>query len=329
MKPTFFSGIQPTAQAPHLGNYLGVFKQWVDLQKDYAPFYCIVDLHAITIPQETERFKQALHASYAMLLAVGIDPNLSTLFVQSHNRYHTELAWILNCFTSYGELLRMTQFKEKSAKQKEIISVGLYDYPVLMAADILLYDSQIVPVGEDQVQHVELTRDIASRFNHKYGNIFRLPKAKLLQGVARIMSLQDPTKKMSKSDENPNACLFLLDEPDTIHRKIRSSVTDSQTTIAYDPKRPGLANLLSIYRALTGQEMVAIEAKYRGKGYQEFKEELAEIVINFLGPIQQRYNTFINDKTELERLMKENAAKAIAVAEHKVREVKRKIGFIL
>jgi len=329
MKASFLSGIQPTATIPHLGNYLGALKQWVDLQKEYHPYYCIVDLHALTVPQNPDVLKQSVYATYAIALAVGVDPNTSTLFVQSQNPYHSELGWILNCFTSMGELNRMTQFKEKSARQSEIISAGLFDYPVLMAADILLYDSVIVPVGEDQIQHVEITRDIANRFNNKYGETFVLPQVRIVKEGARIMSFLDPTKKMSKSDENPNACLFLLDEPELIRKKIKSAVTDSESSIIADPNRRGLYNLMSIYKALSGEEFEAIEARYNGRGYKEFKEDLAEIVVKYLEPIQTKYREFIADKGELERLMQQGATQAKEVAAKKVAQVKAKLGLIL
>jgi len=329
MKQSLFSGIQPTATIPHLGNYLGALKQWVDLQQEFHPYYCIVDLHALTVPQNPQVLKDAVYATYAIALAVGVDPKLSTLFVQSQNPFHSELTWILNCFTSVGELSRMIQFKEKSARQTEIVSAGLFDYPVLMAADILLYDSVLVPVGEDQTQHVEITRDIANRFNNKYGETFVLPQVRIVKEGARLMSLLNPAKKMSKSDENPNACLFLLDEPEVIHKKIRSAVTDSETAIVADPKRAGLYNLMSIYKALSGEEFEAIEARYNGRGYKEFKTELAEIIVKYLEPIQAKYKTFIADKGELERLMQEGATQAKEVAAKKVAQVKTKLGLIL
>jgi tryptophanyl-tRNA synthetase len=329
MKPSFLSGIQPTASIPHLGNYLGALKQWVSLQNEFHPYYCIVDLHALTVPQNPEVLKAATYATYAIALAVGVDPKLSTLFVQSQNPFHSELGWILNCFTSMGELNRMTQFKEKSAKQSEIISAGLFDYPVLMAADILLYDSVLVPVGEDQIQHVEITRDIANRFNNKYGETFVLPQVRIVKEGARVMSLVDPTKKMSKSDENQNACLFLLDEPEVIRKKIKSAVTDSESSIIADPKRPGLYNLMAIYKALSGEEFEAIEERYKGRGYREFKEDLAEIVVKYLAPIQAKYHTFVEDKGELERLMKAGAEQACEVAAKKVQSVKAKLGLVL
>src|SRR3990167_1226584 len=253
MKKVIFSGIQPSAQAPHIGNYLGALRQWVDLQNDYQAYYCVVDLHAITVPQEKKKLNESIYATYAMLLSVGLDPNLSNIFVQSHVRQHTELTWILNCFTHVGELNRMTQFKEKSTKQSQIISAGLYDYPVLMAVDILLYHTNIIPVGEDQVQHIELARDIAERFNNACGEVFTLPQAKIVKETARIMSLLDPKSKMSKSDTNRSATIFLTDKSDSIRKKIMSAVTDSKKIIEFDKTRLGLYNLLSIYKAITNK----------------------------------------------------------------------------
>lgn len=321
--------MQPTAQAPHVGNYLGAFIPNMEMQKEYQAYYFIADLHAITVPQDPKALKEAIYATYAMLLAVGMDPKTSTIFVQSQNPYHSELGWILNCFTPMGALGRMIQFKEKSEKQKEYVSVGLFDYPVLQAADVLLYGAHVVPVGEDQTQHVELMADIAERFNHKYGETFVPPKVKVVKDSARIMSLQDPTKKMSKSDENLNATLFLLDTKEQIAKKIGSAITDSQRSIVFDKGRKGLYNLLSIYKAASGMEQNEIEKEFDNKGYREFKEALSEKVWGLVKPIQSRYHELVNDKPALEKLMKEGAEKAIAIAEKKVREVKEKIGFIL
>lgn len=329
MKKVIFSGIQPSAQAPHIGNYLGALRQWVDLQKDYQAYYCVVDLHAITVPQEKKKLNDSIYATYAMLLAIGLDPNMSNIFVQSHVRQHTELTWILNCFTHMGELNRMTQFKEKSAKQTQIVSVGLYDYPVLMAVDILLYHTNIIPVGEDQVQHIELARDIAGRFNNAYGQVFTLPIPRLIKETARVMSLSDPKSKMSKSDINQNATVFLTDKPDTIRKKIMSAVTDSKKTIEFDKKRLGLYNLLEMYKAVTKKGEAEIEKHFSGKGYKEFKNELAEELIELMKPLQQKYAMYIVDKTTLEIYMRQNAHKAAIVAEQTVSRVKEKLGFIV
>jgi len=329
MKKVIFSGIQPSAQAPHLGNYLGAFKQWVGLQKTHQAYYCVVDLHAISTPQDAKELKQAIYATYALLLSVGIDPKLSNIFVQSHNPAHTELAWLLNCYTHIGELNRMTQFKEKSQKQKKTVTAGLYDYPVLMAADILLYDTEIVPVGADQVQHIELARDIAVRFNNLYGETFKLPQSKLITGSTRIMNLQKPQQKMSKSDSNPNGVIFLLDKPDQIRKKVMSAVTDSQKTIIFDVKRPGLYNLLSIYKALTNKSEDQIVKHFQNQDYKGLKTELSELIINLLKPIQKKYDNFVKDKTGLELLMRQNAEKTKKISSVKVREVKQKIGLIV
>lgn len=328
MKSIIFSGIQPTAQAPHLGNYLGALRQWVNFQSSYQSYFCVVDLHALTVPQKKEEFTEAIYASYALLLAIGIDTKLSNLFVQSHVPEHTELAWLLNCFTSIGQLSRMTQYKEKSEQQKQFVSAGLYDYPVLMAADILLYDTDKVPVGEDQVQHIELARDVATRFNHLYGDTFKLPQPMLIKETARIMSLQQPDKKMSKSDPNVNAAIFLLDSPDLVQKKISTAVTDSQTEIKFDPTRKGLYNLLSIYKALKPAQELEIEAHFQGKGYQELKTELVELINEFVKPIQTKYQQLIADKPQLKKLMKEQAEIVREKAAVKVKQVKQAIGLI-
>ncbi len=329
MKQIIFSGIQPTGTAPHIGNYLGALKQWVEMQKEYSAYYFIPDLHAITIPQDPIILRESIYTTYALLLSIGLDPDTSTIFIQSQNPYHTELMWILNCFTHKGELNRMTQYKEKSEKYKDEVTVGLYDYPVLMASDILLYDTDIVPVGEDQVQHIELTRDIASRFNNRYGETFVLPKPKLVGEAARVMSLQNPEKKMSKSDDNQNGTLFLLDSKEMISKKIKSAVTDSERDIVFDRERKGLYNLLTMYKVLSSQQEEEIEKHFEGKGYGELKTELAELVIQFVAPIQDKYTRYTSDRTELEKLMKQGAEKATTVAAKKVREVKEKLGFIL
>ena len=329
MKKVIFSGIQPTASAFHIGNYLGALKQWLELQKQNDCFFSVVDLHALTINPSHDELYNATCASYALLLAIGIDPKLSTIFVQSQVSEHSELTWLLNCFTSVGQLSRMTQYKEKSQKHKKFVSAGLYDYPVLMAADILLYSTDAVPVGEDQIQHIELTRDIAQRFNNLYGETFVLPKPYLIKDTARIMSLQQPNAKMSKSDLNLNATIFVEDSPDLIVKKIKSAVTDSVNQIKFDKSRAGLFNLLSIYRALTKQSEEGIEQKYRGVGYGQFKTDLAEIIIETLSPIRKRYQDFIKDRGELEKLAKLQSLKAKQVASKKLIEVKKKIGLLV
>jgi len=329
MKPIIFSGIQPTAQAPHLGNYLGALRQWVNFQNDYQSYFCVVDLHALTVTQKKEEFTEAIYASYAMLLALGIDLKLSNLFVQSHVPEHTELAWLLNCFTSIGQLLRMTQYKEKSQQQKQFVSAGLFDYPVLMAADILLYDTAKVPVGDDQLQHIELARDLAERFNRSHGELFKLPQPMLIKETARIMSLQQPEQKMSKSDPNVNATIFLLDSPDLVRKKLSIAVTDSQKEIKFDPSRKGLYNLLSIYKALKPAPDSEIEQHFQAKGYQELKAELTDLVNDFLKPIQVRYKELISDKPGLDRLMQEQAELVRAKAQAKIKQVKQAIGLIV
>jgi len=329
MKQIIFSGIQPTAKAPHLGNYLGTMENWVKLQQGNQCYYCVVDLHALTIPQAKESFHEAIYASYAMLLALGIDIKLSRLFVQSHVPEHTELTWLLNCFTSVGQLSRMTQYKEKSAKQKSFISAGLWDYPVLMAADILLYDVDRVPVGEDQLQHLELARDLAERFNRRCGQVFKLPQPLVSQEVARIMSLQNPEAKMSKSDSNLNGAIFLLDSPEEVRKKIGIAVTDSQTEIKFDSNRAGLFNLLTIYKALSSKTEADIEVHFRGKGYQQLKRELAELIIEFLKPIQVKYKELVADKAELQKIMRSQAELVREKAAQKVKQVKESIGLII
>jgi len=328
MKQIIFSGIQPTAQSPHIGNYLGALRQWVNLQKKRQSYFCVVDLHALTILPDKKTFQEATYASYALLLALGVNPKLSRVFVQSHVPEHTELAWLLNCYTSVGQLSRMTQYKEKSKKQEKIVSAGLYNYPVLQAADILLYDTDEVPIGEDQLQHLELTRDVAERFNKLNGEVFKMPKPLILHETARIMALQQPENKMSKSDVNTNNTVFLLDPPELIRKKIASAVTDSETDIKFDPKRKGLYNLLSIYRALKSQSEADLESKFRGKNYQQFKKELSERIIELFKPIQLRYSNFSKDKGELKRIMFAQAEMVREVASKKVTQVKKAIGLV-
>ncbi len=286
---TVVSGVAPSGNL-HIGNYLGALRQWVIDQEKYQCFFFVVDLHAITVPQDKEKLHLKTREVCALYLAVGIDPDKAAIFIQSENQDHASLSWILNCYTPYGQLLRMTQFKDKSAKQKEIITAGLFNYPVLMAADILLYQTDIVPVGEDQKQHLELTRDIAQKMNAMYGELFIIPQAKIEKTGARIMSLQNPLSKMSKSDTDVNGSLFLLDTPDQIIHKIKIAVTDSQPEIGYDPKnRPGIANLIDIYCLLENISVDDCVKKYQGQGYKEFKHDLTEIVTAFLQPIQEKH----------------------------------------
>jgi tryptophanyl-tRNA synthetase len=311
-KPVILSGIQPSG-ALTLGNYIGAIRNWVELQKDHDCLFMLVDLHAITVRQDPAELRQRCLEFLSLYIACGIDPENNVLFVQSHVPQHAELAWVLNCYTYMGELNRMTQFKDKSKQHAENINAGLYDYPVLMAADILLYQSKLVPVGEDQKQHLELTRDVAIRFNNLYGPVFTVPEPYIPKVGARVMSLQDPTAKMSKSDANNNAYISLLDDPDLVAKKIKRAVTDSGTTIALEPdSRPGVANLMSIYSAITGKSLKEIEVLYEGKGYGAFKSDLAEITVNFIRPVQERYRAVYDDRAGLARILRLGAEKAQA-----------------
>ncbi len=321
---TLFSGVQPSG-TPTIGNYIGALKHFVELQDDYKCFYCIVDQHAITVPQDPEELRKNIRSLASLYLAVGIDPNKSVLFVQSEVPAHAQAAWMLQCISYIGELERMTQFKSKS-QGKEAVSAGLLTYPPLMAADILLYNADIVPVGDDQKQHMELTRDLAERFNKRYGEIFTIPEAKIPKVGARIMSLQEPTKKMSKSDENQKAFISMLDTPKQIEKKIKSAVTDSEGVIKYDPEnKPGVSNLLAIYSILSDRSIADLEKDYEGKGYGVFKKDLAEVVIETLAPIQKRYNELINSE-ELDRILDEGAEKANEIASETVRKMEKAMG---
>jgi tryptophanyl-tRNA synthetase len=325
MKKRVFSGIQPTGDI-HIGNYLGATRRWAAEQDNYDNIFCIVDLHAITVPQDPKELKAKTREVTALLLAQGIDPQRSIVFVQSHVHEHSELAWILNCFIPMGWMGRMTQYKEKSGKQKEQVSVGLFDYPALMAADILLYRTDVVPVGEDQKQHVELARDAAQRFNSIYGETFVLPEPVMGEVGARIMGLDDPTKKMSKSEDAPNHAIALLDLPDVIRKKIMRATTDSQTTVVFDESRPGIYNLLTIYQTITGQKKQAIEAQFEGKGYGDFKKALAEVVVEGLRPLQERYKELTADPRRIDVILEEGAAKARPLAQKMLAEVKKRVG---
>jgi tryptophanyl-tRNA synthetase len=325
MKKRVFSGIQPTGSLM-IGNYLGAIQNYVKLQEEYDCVYCIVDLHAITIQQDPKDLKTRIREVSGLLLAAGIDPKRAILFVQSHVSAHAELAWILNCFIPMGWMQRMTQFKEKSAKHKEQASVGLFDYPALMAADILLYNTDVVPVGEDQKQHVELTRDTAQRFNSIYGETFVLPEPFIPDVGARIMGLDDPTKKMSKSETATGHAIDLLDTPDEIRNKIMRATTDSQREIRFDPVRPGIFNLLTIYQLFTGQRQKDIEAQFEGRGYSDFKKALAEVVVEGLRPLQERYKELTADPTRIDSILAESANRARPIAEKVLAEVKEKVG---
>jgi len=318
-----FSGIQPSGNL-HLGNYLGAIRNWVSLQHEYESFFCIVDLHAITVAQEPEVLATKIRDLARLYLAIGIDPKVSTIFVQSDVAAHTELAWILNCITRMSELERMTQYKEKAKKQRENVSVGLFDYPALMAADILLYQTELVPVGHDQKQHLELTRDLAIRFNRDYGETFRVPEPFIPKVGARIMSLQNPLKKMSKSDEEASGSINLFDGPDDIARKFKRAVTDSGTEIRFDESRPAITNLLTIYHLLTDKRPEEVEAHFAGKGYAQLKGELADITIEFLRPIQERIHA-ISDE-ELDRLLVGGYTRAESIAAVTLDHVKERMG---
>jgi tryptophanyl-tRNA synthetase len=323
MRKRIFSGAQPTGEL-HLGNYLGALRNWVELQREYESFFCIVNLHALTIPQDPQRLAAKTRELARIYLAAGVDPEVSTIFIQSDVHEHAELTWILNCMTRMSELDRMTQFKEKGRKQRENTLVGLFDYPVLMIADILLYQTDLVPVGEDQKQHLELTRDVAMRFNRDYGETFRVPDPFIPKVGARIMALDDPAKKMSKSDESPHGSIFLLDDEEAIRRKFKRAVTDSGTEIRFDPERPALTNLLTIYQLLTGKERAEIEAHFAGRGYAQLKSELADVTIEFLAPFQKRMREI--DDTELDRILGAGRDRAREVARPTYDEVIKRVG---
>jgi len=325
MKKRVFSGIQPTSNI-HIGNYLGAIQNYVKLQEEYDCVYCIVDLHAITIQQDPKVLKARTREVAGLLLAAGIDPKRAILFIQSHVSAHSELAWILNCFIPMGWMQRMTQFKEKSARHKEQVSVGLFDYPALMAADILIYNTDVVPVGEDQKQHVELARDLAQRFNSIYGETLVLPEPFIPDVGARIMGLDDPTRKMSKSEPASGHAINLLDSPDDIRAKIMRATTDSLKEIRFDPARPGIFNLLTIYHLFSGQGQKDIEAQFEGKGYGDFKKDLAEVVIEGLRPLQTRYKELTDDPTRIDSILAAGAARARPIAEKVLGEVRKKVG---
>src|SRR3989442_2021679 len=326
MPKRIFSGVQPTGNI-HLGNYLGALRNWVALQREYESFFCIVNLHAITIAQDPETLAEKTRELARIYLAVGIDPEVSTILVQSDLSEHAELTWLLNCITRMSELERMTQFKDKARKQQENVGVGLFDYPVLMASDILLYQTDLVPVGEDQKQHLELTRDIAIRFNRDYGETFRVPDAFIPKVGARIMSLADPSKKMSKSDEESEAgCIMLLDHVDAVRRKFKRAVTDSGTEIRFDPSRPAINNLLTIYHLLTNQTAEQIEEHFSGKGYAKLKEDLADVTIEFLKPIQERVKAI--DDGKLDSILARGAEHAASNAESTLSRAKENMGLV-
>jgi tryptophanyl-tRNA synthetase len=325
MTKRIFSGAQPTGNL-HIGNYLGALRNWVALQHEYDSFYCVVDLHAITLPQDPKHLAAKTKEVARIYLAAGIDPEVSTIFVQSDVHEHSELAWVLNGVVRVGELERMTQYKDKAKKQKENVLAGILNYPVLMAADILLYQTDLVPVGQDQRQHLELTRDIAERFNRDFGETFRLPDAFIPKVGAKIQALDDPSKKMSKSDENVNGSITLMDDADTIRRKFKRAVTDSGTEIKFDQSRPAITNLLTIYQLLTGKSVEEIESHFAGKGYAQLKSDLADAAIEFLRPFQERVRGIGDD--ELHKILSEGAEKARAIASVTMHEVRGRMGIV-
>ncbi|MFF4577631.1 tryptophan--tRNA ligase [Streptomyces sp. NPDC001389] len=329
-RPRALSGIQPTSGSFHLGNYLGAIRQYVALQETHDAFYMVVDLHAITMPQDPKDLRANTRLSAAQLLAAGLDPERCTLFIQSHVPEHAQLAWVMNCITGFGEASRMTQFKDKSAKGGvNSASVGLFTYPILQVADILLYQANAVPVGEDQRQHVELTRDLAERFNHRYGRTFTLPAAHIVKEVAKIYDLQDPTIKMSKSASSPKGLISLLDEPKATEKKIKSAVTDTEAEIRFDAeKKPGVSNLLTIYSTLTGESIPALEAAYEGKGYGALKTDLAGVMVDFVTPFRQRTQEFLDDPETLDAVLAKGAEKARAVAAETLAQAYDRIGFV-
>lgn len=321
---TIFSGIQPSGTIT-LGNYIGALRQFVELQDEYNCYFCIVDQHAITVPQDPVVLRKNIRSLAALYIAVGIDPEKATLFIQSEVPAHAQAAWMMQCITYIGELERMTQFKDKSAG-KEAVSAALLTYPPLMVADILLYSADLVPVGEDQKQHLELTRDLAERFNKKYNDIFTIPEVRIPKVGARVMSLQDPTKKMSKSDPNQKGFISMLDDPKQIEKKIKSAVTDSEGIVRYDPEnKPGVSNLLSIYSIFSGINVSEIEAQYEGKGYGEFKGDLAGVIVNAITPIQQKYNDLM-ESSELDAILDNGAEKARLVANKMVKKMETAMG---
>lgn len=327
-KKRILSLIQPTS-IPTLGNYLGALKNWPTFQGEFDTAFAVADLHSITVRQEPAKLRKLSLEAYAMLMAIGLDPEKGLLFIQSHVTTHAQMAWLLNCYTQFGELSRMTQFKDKSAAHADNVNAGLFTYPSLMAADILLYQADLVPVGADQKQHLEITRDIAERFNGIYGNVFTVPEAYIPKVGARVMSLQDPTKKMSKSDPNPNASVFVLDEPDAIMRKLKRAVTDSDMHVAYGEGKDGINNLMSIYSSITGKNYEEIEDEFSGKGYGDFKTAVGEVVIDELRPVRERFNELMNDKAYLKECYEKGAQDAQRISQRTLDKAMKKIGFIL
>jgi tryptophanyl-tRNA synthetase len=327
-RKVIFSVIQPSGNLT-IGNYIGAMKNFVLLQDEYQCYYCVVDLHAITVRQDPADLRRRSMELAALYIAVGLDPEKVTLFIQSHVPAHSELAWILNCYTYMGEMSRMTQFKDKSKKHEENINVGLFDYPVLMAADILLYQSDLVPIGDDQRQHLEITRDLAIRFNNAYSPTFKVPEAYYGKLGARVMSLQDPLSKMSKSDEDANAFITILEKPDDVRRKMKRAVTDSESEVRYDPeKKPGVSNLMTIYASMTGMGIPDVEKHFAGAGYGVFKDEVGEAVIEGMRPIRERFDRLIADKAYIEGILAASADRAEYAARKTLSKVQRKVGFV-
>jgi tryptophanyl-tRNA synthetase len=329
-RPRVLSGIQPTADSFHLGNYLGALRQWVALQDSYDAFYCVVDLHAITVPQDPVVLRRRTRIAAAQLFGAGLDPDRAAVFVQSHVPEHAELAWVLSCLTGFGEASRMVQFKDKSARAgADAASVGLFTYPILQAADILIYQTDQVPVGEDQRQHLELTRDLAQRFNHRFGETFVIPRPYILADVAKIADLQDPSIKMSKSASSPQGIVDVLEDPASIRRKISRAVTDTGTEVRADEEaKPGVTNLLRIYSALTDESVPSLEQRYAGAGYGTLKKDLAEVVVNALAPIRERTEKMLADEPHLDRLLAHGAARARQVATQTMATVRDRVGFL-
>lgn len=327
-KKIILSGIQSTGRL-HLGNYLGAIDNWVKMQEEYNCYYMIANLHSLTIRNNPEELKNNTLKIIAMYIATGLDPEKNTLFIQSQVKEHAELAWILNCYTYMGELSRMTQFKDKAGKHEDNINAGLFTYPVLMASDILLYQADLVPVGEDQKQHIEITRNLAERFNKIYGDTFVIPEPYIRKSTARIMGLQDPTKKMSKSTNNPNDVIFIDETPEEIIKKVKKAVTDSENVVRYNPvEKPGISNLMGIYGALTGKNETEIEKEFEGQGYGNFKMAVAEAIVEKLKPIQERYNELLNNKEYLENIYIKGAENARKLASKTLDDVKSKIGIL-
>lgn len=327
-KKKVLSCIQPSGMLT-LGNYLGALKNWLVMQDEFECTYAVADLHAITVRQDPQKFKAQIYSTYALMLALGLDPEKSNMFIQSHIPEHTALSWLLSSVTQFGELSRMTQFKAKSLQHADNINVGLFSYPVLMAADILLYQPDFVPVGADQKQHLEIARDIAMRFNRLYGDVFKIPEPYIPKVGARVMSLQDPAKKMSKSDENINSFVAILDDRDTIIRKFKRAVTDSEASVRLSEDKPGVSNLITIYSAVTGKTAAGVEKEFEGKGYGEFKLAVGEAVADELAPIKENYEKIINDKASLERIFHEGDDRAEKIARKTYFKAMKKMGFVL